>query len=376
MTHVQIPLRHDSAGRAGAEYVAEVLNSGAFQHGRVATRLELLAAKSCGGSQGVALSSLAAASGLLGAWLSGTSSLASRPGEILVSPFTSPTIIAPLSAAGFRVKPVDVNPGSLTLDPKAVASRINEQTRAVVFCHTYGNPGSISEVARVAARAEVVLIEDVTLSIGTLHAGRAPGQWGRVAVLALDAESPISAGGGAIVVTDDTSLANDLRNRRHGAEPHGLRGVFSGQGLSELQAAVALARLEDLESTRDRRAAIADRYVRNLLRVKGVIVPTMDEATNMLWSDFHVRLEPTYAEDERDRIVRSMRAHDVMVEAPRDPAFPQTLDPSTSDRTPMAASVAQRIIRLPMHAALSDREVDLVVQTLEVILARENLSRG
>ncbi|MEM7623346.1 MAG: DegT/DnrJ/EryC1/StrS aminotransferase family protein [Planctomycetota bacterium] len=372
MSTPSILLRYDDLGPDDARYVQEVLGSGRYHHGPVAGRFEQLAAETCGCSSGVALSSRAAAAGLIGTWLAGDPGTRGEAPEIIVSPYTSTTVVAPFVAAGFHVVPVDVDPTSLTLDPARVTERISERTRAIVFSHTLGSPVNLPRVAKIAAGNEIVLIEDATCSLGTQHAGRPAGAWGRLAIVGLGYESPISAGSGAVVVTDDTTLAEELRSRRLGVEATGIRGAFSGQGLSEIQAAIALARLERLEASRDRRDAIADRYVRGLLRVKGAIVPTMDEKTDMLWSDFHVRLDPTYAEEERNRVVDSMRAHDVMVETPPPAVFQG--DPAS--RTPIAASLWQRVIRLPMHVALSDRDIDLVVQWLEVILARENLSRG
>ena len=93
-----------------------------------------------------------------------------------------------------------------------------------------------------------------------------------------------------------------------------------------------------------------------------------------------MRLEASYTREDRDRIIQGMRRHDVGAAD----YFPCIhLQPPYRDRfgyepghAPIAERVSQRTIALPFSSRLSEQEVDFVVQTLRLMVSRENLSRA
>ena len=83
---------------------------------------------------------------------------------------------------------------------------------------------------------------------------------------------------------------------------------------------------------------------------------------------------------ERDRIIQGLRNHDVGA-APYFPCihlqqFYREKFGFKTGQFPIAESVSQRTIAIPFYGSLTRREVDLVAQTLEVMIAREHLSRA
>jgi perosamine synthetase len=109
-------------------------------------------------------------------------------------------------------------------------------------------------------------------------------------------------------------------------------------------------------------------------------MPTIDPASVMSWFVFVVRLATSYTGVERDRIIKGLRNHDVGA----GDYFPCIhLQPFYREQFgfepgmfPIAETVSQRTIALPFFNDLSMREIDLVAQTLEVMLSRENLTRS
>ena len=99
----------------------------------------------------------------------------------------------------------------------------------------------------------------------------------------------------------------------------------------------------------------------------------------MSWFVFVARLATTYTREERDRIIQGLRMHDIG----SSDYFPCIhLQPTYQDAFgyrpgafPIAESVSARTLALPFYGWMTNREVDLVVQTLELMLSRENLSR-
>lgn len=198
-----------------------------------------------------------------------------------------------------------------------------------------------------------------------------------------------------MIVTDDARLADlcrSLRNQGRAISP----GTGSGMGevgswlrherlgynyrLSELSAALGVAQMRRLDELIEKRAQVANRYMQRLMGTDQIVLPTVDEQTAMSWFVFVVRLAAGYTREERDSIIRGLRNHEVGAAD----YFPCIhLQPFYREKHgfregmfPIAESVSSRTIALPFHTKLSVREVDLVAQTLEVLLQREGLSRA
>lgn len=355
--------------------VLAALRSGRLMRGEFGPELEQRVATLCGVTDAVAVSTAGAAMLLL------ARALGLRHGdEAIVSPLAPVYVAEALTLSGVRLVMVDIDPVTLNLDAALVEKAWTLRTKAVVFSHTFGNPHGIDAVARVAARHETPLIEECGEALGTTLRGRSAGSFGRVAVVSLGAASAVWSGSGAVVVSDDARLGADLRAMRAGyTGPAAPSTSAAIEGLSELTAAVAVGQLRRLDDLRVRRTALAEAYLRRLIDVRGVVVPTVSEDAAMLWPGMVCRLDAAYSDMERDRVLKGMRNHDVEALSPRRclHRYPGAAEAVRCDPVPLIAeSVAKRLIRLPFHTGMTLREVDLITQTLALMISRENLARG
>ena len=205
-----------------------------------------------------------------------------------------------------------------------------------------------------------------------------------------------------MIVTDDDHLADACRSMRNQGRPvtapmmpvsdddvglpsnttSSLDHVRLGYNyrMSELHAALGVAQMTRLGEILNRRRDVAETYISRLIGNPHLIVPTLIPEASMSWFLFVVRLATGYTAQERDRIIRSMHAHEIGAA----PYFPCIhLQPFYRERFghspgdfPIAESVSQRTLALPFFTRLAPREIDLVVQTLELMIDREQLSRS
>src|SRR5690606_3029964 len=113
---------------------------------------------------------------------------------------------------------------------------------------------------------------------------------------------------------------------------------------------------------------------------KDIILPTVEPGVVNSWFVFVVRLANQYTREERDRIIAGMRRHDIGAAD----YFPCIhLQPFYRERFgykpgdfPIAESVSQRTIALPFYNNLPGKDIELVAQTLELMISRENIKRS
>ncbi|TVQ64271.1 MAG: DegT/DnrJ/EryC1/StrS family aminotransferase [Phycisphaerales bacterium] len=386
-----IPLSQPDITETEIEHVVRVLRSGRLSIGPMREEFESLVARRTGRQFGVSCSSGTA--GLHMALLA----LGVGPGdEVVTTPFSfiaSANCILYVNATPVFV---DIDPRSLNMDPELVEQAITPRTKAIVAVETFGNPQHMDAYRAIAARHEIPLIEDCCEGLGGAWRGRPVGAFGRVGVFGFYPNKQITTGEGGMIVTDDDRLAETCRSLRNqgraestmtpapGSSPAAgawLRHERLGYNyrLSEVNAALGVAQMQRLDEIIKRRDEVAQRYMMRLMDHTDVILPTMHTDTVMSWFVFVVRLAHEYTQEERDRIIDGMRRHDVGASD----YFPCIhLQPFYRERFgfrpgmfPIAESVSQRTIALPFYNALTERDQDMAVQTLELMISRENIKR-
>ncbi|MFI4881887.1 MAG: DegT/DnrJ/EryC1/StrS family aminotransferase [Phycisphaerales bacterium JB064] len=371
--------------------VVRVLQSGRLSIGPMQEAFEALVSEAAGCDHGVAVNS--GTSGLHLALLA----LGIGPGdEVITTPFSFVASANAILYVGATPKFVDICPRSLNMDPEKVEKAIGPRTKAILAVEALGNPTHMDRYAAIAARHEIHLIEDCCEALGTTYNGRKCGSFGRVGVFGFYPNKQITTGEGGMIVTDDQRLADLCRSLRNQGRPMPSELVSDGSPglglwlsherlgynfrLSEIAAALGVAQMRRLDRIIEARRRVASEYLDRLMGLPGIILPTIESGTSMSWFVFTVRLERGYTAEERDRVIQGLRNHDVGC-APYFPCIhlmPEYVRRFGFERGafPIAESVSDRTIALPFHNQLTARDIDMVAQTLSVMLSRENLARG
>lgn len=288
---------------------------------------------------------------------------------------------------------VDCDPRTLNLDLDQLESRITERTRAVVGVEVFGNPAGMRRLAAICARHEIPLVEDACEGLGGRLGDEPIGGFGRVAVFGFYPNKQITTGEGGMIVTDDDRLADLCRSLRNHGRAAGSRPHAAGLGtaitherlgwnyrLDDLSASLGAAQMSRLDELLEARSLVAEAYTRRLLGNTDLIIPTVEPETFMSWFVYVVRLSDRFTGADRDEIIDGLRRHDVGASdyfppIPLMPFYRERFGYAPGD-FPAAESVAQRTIALPFFTRLTRREIDLVCQTLELMMTRVTFARS
>jgi dTDP-4-amino-4,6-dideoxygalactose transaminase len=142
---------------------------------------------------------------------------------------------------------VDLDPANWNLDPARLAVAVRPATRAIVVSHLHGGVVPMRAVMEVAAAHGLRVVEDAAQAPGAVVQGQKAGTWGDVGVLSFGGSKLLTAGRGGAILTRHADVEQRARLVLH-------RGNTICP-LSELQAAVLLPQLEQLDGRNARRAA-------------------------------------------------------------------------------------------------------------------------
>jgi perosamine synthetase len=279
---------------------------------------------------------------------------------------------------------VDIDPKTLNLNPELLEKAITPKTRAILGVEAFGNPVGMHEIAMIAARHEIPLIEDSCEGLGSSHKSRKVGTFGRCGVFGFYPNKQITTGEGGMIVTNDRKLADLCRSlRNQGRDPGGswLSHVRLGYNyrLSDINAAIGIAQMNRLSEIVEARQRVAHEYINLLLDEPHIILPTIDEETVMSWFVFVVRLTGEMAAADREAVLAYLRNHHIgcsnyFPPIHLQPFYMQDHGFKRGD-FPITEHVADRTIALPFHNRLTHMEIEGVVHHLREAIGRQLDSR-
>jgi len=382
-----IPLSQPDITDAEVRLVVDTLRSGRLALGPRLEEFERLIAEHAGRRHGIGVNS-----GTSGLHLC-LEALGIGPGDEVITPAFSFVASANcILYTGATPVFVDCDPRTLNVSVQAVERKISDRTRAIIGVEVFGNPAGMAELAALAARYELPLIEDCAEALGARHRDEPAGRFGRLAVFGFYPNKQITTGEGGMIVTDDDRLADLCRSLRNHGRPaesteaeqglgSGLDHVRLGYNyrMSEINAALGIAQTRRLCELIEARQNVAAAYTRRLMGNIDIILPTVEPETYMSWFVFVVRLSDRFTAENRDYIIEGLRRHDVgssnyFPPIPLLPFYRKRFGYRPGD-FPVAESVSHRTLALPFFTRLTGREVDLVCQTLELMMTRITFAR-
>ncbi len=132
--------------------------------------------------------------------------------EVITVPFTFVATASAIDYTGATPVFVDIDPRTLTMDPRAIEAAITPRTRAILPVHLYGLMADMQAIRAVASRHGLVVIEDAAQAHGAERDGKRAGSYGHMGCFSFYPGKNLGAvGEGGMVVTDDADLARRIR---------------------------------------------------------------------------------------------------------------------------------------------------------------------
>jgi dTDP-4-amino-4,6-dideoxygalactose transaminase len=304
------------------------------------------------------------------------------PGDEVVVP--SLTFVATVNAVRYvGATPVFadiIGPADLCVDPSEVEARITSRTKAIMVMHYGGFPCAMDEIAAIAQRRQIPIVEDACHGPLSEYQGRKLGAIGDVGCFSFFSNKNISTGEGGMFV----SRRAELHRRGQLLRSHGMttlshersRGHATAYDVIELgynyrmddiRASLAIVQLKKLRSDLERRALVRQRYERHLAGVADLVVPFVGRQGFVSNYIFPVVLReggPSRREKVRQRLQEA--GIQTSVHYPAVHRF--SIHSRASVALPHTEHVADHLITLPMYAGLSLESVDRIAEELQKAL--------
>jgi perosamine synthetase len=368
MDEIHIPLSSPDVGEAEIQAVVDVMRTRHLSLGPKVPEFENAFKRYLGVDHAIAMSSGTA--GLHCCLLGLGIGQGGAGDEVVTTPFSFIASSNVIKMVGATPVFVDIDPITLNMDVEKAAKAITPKTRAILGVEAFGNPAGMHEVAMLAARHEIPLIEDSCEGLGSSHRKRKVGTFGRCGVFGFYPNKQITTGEGGMVVTSDSKLADMCRSLRNQGRDPGASWLSHARlgynyRMSDINAAIGIVQMQRLEEIVEARQRVAHSYVQLLMDEPHIILPTIDEQTVMSWFVFVVRLTGELDVTDRDAILAYLRNHHIGCSNYFPPIHLQPFYMADhgfkAGDFPVTEYVADRTIALPFFNRLSGLEIENVV---------------
>jgi dTDP-4-amino-4,6-dideoxygalactose transaminase len=347
-----IPIARPQMGDEEKERVWEAMSSGSLAQGPRVRELEERFAEFVGAAHAIATSS-----GTTALHLAMLGYGIGEGDEVVTVPFTFIASANSVLYTGARPVFVDIDERDFTMDPELIEAAITERTRAILPVSLYGQPARMDEIAEIADRHGLALVEDAAQAHGAAIGQRKSGSWG-AGTFSFYPTKNMTTGEGGMVTTDDAELADRIRLlREHGMKVRYHHDVVGYNfRMTDLAAAIGLAQLPKLDAYNERRRAIAARYDAEL---RGVIVPQARPGVTHVYHQYTLRVSERdpFAERLRERGVGSAIYYPIPVHR----QAPYMALGYGAAAFPVTDRLTAQVLSIPVHPSLTDDEVATVI---------------
>lgn len=285
-----------------------------------------------------------------------------QPGdEIITTPFTFVATAEVIVLVGAKPVFVDIEPDTCNINASLIEAKITPKTKAIMPVSLYGQPADMDEINAIAAKYNLLVIEDACQSFGAQYKGKKSCNLSKIGCTSFFPSKPLGCyGDGGAIFTSDDEIAQACREIRvHGQSRryyHTRVGV--GGRMDTLQCAIVLAKLERFEWEVEQRLKIGQRY-NELLDSKGVsrVIQRTDRTS--------VFAQYTVLVDDRDAVQHSLQE----IGIPTAVHYPVPLHQQPAYKTDdvdlvISEKLSNRVMSLPMHPYLDEQEQMRVVDGL------------
>lgn len=251
-----------------------------------------------------------------------------------------------------------------TIDPERIEERITPKTKGIIPVHLYGCPANMKRIMEIADKHNLFVIEDCAQAHGAKYNGQNVSTFGIAGSFSFYPGKNLGAYGDAgAVVTNNEELAKTVRMMANHGQPEKHVHLIQGRNsrLDGLQAAVLNAKLPHLKQWTAERQANA-RYYNSVLEGSGVALPLNPTDREHVFHLYVVQSE------KRDALIAYLAQHGIGAAVhyptpmPHMPCFAHLN--YKKGEFPIAESVCDRIVSIPMFAELSEEQMNYVASTI------------
>jgi dTDP-4-amino-4,6-dideoxygalactose transaminase len=301
--------------------------------------------------------------------------------EVIVPAMTFCATANVVEHVGARPVLVDVCSDTLTISPDAVRAAITPRTKVLLPVHYAGHPVHLDELDELAERHGLDILEDAAHAISARYKGRLIGSRPNFASFSFYATKNLTTVEGGCLTGEQPLIDKSRIIGHHGMNRDAWKRfdrsgswyyevVLPGYkyNMTDMQASIGLVQLKRLEGFQKRRREVVTRYEAGFKDLAELELPVEMPWSESSWHLYVIRLKSEMLRIDRNAFIDELKIRNIGTSVHY---LPVHMHPFYRDKygyrpedNPIAADAFGRMLSLPLHAGLTDEDVDDVIQAV------------
>ena len=373
-----LPFSRPSIGKGEINKVTTCLKSGWITTGSLCKEFEDNFCQLTGSEQAISLNSATAGMHIT------LSALNIGPGDEIITPsMTFASTINMIALRGATPAFVDIDYGTLNINPDLIEKRITKKTKAIIPVHFAGAPVDMDKINDLARKYNLAVIEDAAHAVGTYYKGIHAGGFGHIAIFSFHPIKNITTGEGGMITLTDAALERKLRLLRfHGIERDAWKRYGKGgnpsydiaepgykYNMPDILAALGLAQLERWQELNLRRAKLAELYFEGLKGISGIDLPEVPEYDHIhAWHLFVIKILALNRDEFMNRLADYNIGYGLHFPPTHTLNYVKEKYTENIDLLAETERAADKIISLPLFPDMPEKDVHYVCTAIKEII--------
>ncbi len=298
--------------------------------------------------------------------------------EVIVPTFTMAACTNSVILTGATPVLVDADKETYCIDVSKIEEKITPRTKAIMPVHIYGHPCDMDAIMEIAKKHNLFVIEDCAEAHGAEYKGQKVGSFGDVGCFSFYANKILTTGEGGMCITNNPEFAKRMKMFRNHAfdVPRFIhKEVGFNYRLTNLQAAIGYAQVENAEMLVEARRSVGLRYNEALKEIDGLILPIEKKNCKNVYWMYAVVLSDKINLSKEEFMERlkseGIDTRSFFIPMHKQPAYyEKTVEnaPKCDGKFPIADKIGERGFYLPSSSNLTDEEIEYVRKSLKKII--------
>lgn len=268
----------------------------------------------------------------------------------------------------------------INIDPEDIKRKITYRTKAIIVVHMAGFPAKMDEIMAIAKEHDLKVIEDACHGPLSEYKGKKLGTIGDVATFSFFSNKNISTGEGGMLITNNEEIAKRARLlRSHGmttmsyqrskghATAYDIVDLGYNFRMDDIRASIGCVQMRKLQTDLERRVRVRDKYVEELSKIEGLVVPFAGN-TEFVSNYIMPVVLVNSTKDKREEVRNKIHASGIQTSNHYPAIHKFSIYKDYGAVLPQTEYVADNEITLPMYADLTNKQIEFIAQTVNTAI--------
>lgn len=292
-------------------------------------------------------------------------------GEVITTPFSFVATTHALHWNGIKPVFCDIEEATCNLDATKIEQLITPKTSAILPVHIYGNPCNVKKIEEIADIYGLQVIYDAAHAFGVKLNGESILNFGDLSVLSFHATKIYNTFEGGAVITNDPKIRKRLDYLKNFGFANETTVVAPGINakMNEMQAALGLLQLNDVNKNIDKRRIIAEKFQKAFTNIEGIRILNYDSNIDYNYGYFPIFIDDEVFRKTRDQVYFELKEKNIFTRRyfyPLISQFPtyRGLKSADSENLSVAEEITRRVICLPIYADLDKGNIQRIIDII------------